>query len=388
MRTLNQLEIVQDTNEKYPFGSTVKNETEINEGTPIVSEYIGDIIQNLYKLVSLAEITPTGTEDSNVTQYQIVEALKKLPNDLNDIEQVLSLNEDVWSIPFNLLTLPNKYFLFAKASEDYNNSATYTFKGTGETEYAFASQGFVTGDELLIIINTSGVIAYSLTKASSVAQDISTTLGAPLAYNGSNKMWYQDNGKIFSDTPDIYDLQSVIRTDVEDSTVIVNDIFIMDSNIVCFCFIPIANTYFFRKFELTDLSTSTAVTIVGGSFDDSADFSPYIFASNRFLYVTNNMNSSADDFLIVRLNFNSFASTMTFVSSTELDETFIKTTNGVVVGNFIYTMISGELNKFNVITGTKTTIGTFPSVAGQLFGFDNSVFFGSGEIAKKWNLIN
>jgi hypothetical protein len=75
MRTLNQLEIVQDTNEKYPFGSTVKNETETTEGTPIVSEYIADIIQNLYKLVSLAEITPTGTEDSDITQYQIVEAL-------------------------------------------------------------------------------------------------------------------------------------------------------------------------------------------------------------------------------------------------------------------------------------------------------------------------
>lgn len=386
MRTLNQILVTQETNVNFPFGSTVQNETETQEGTPIVRELLGDILQNMYKLLSLADITPNGDEDSNLTEYQIVEALKKLPNDLNDVEQVLSLDADVWSVPFNLSILPNKYFLFAKASEDYNSSVTYTFKGTGETEYAFASQGFVTGDELLIIINTSGVIAYSLTKASSVPQDISTTLGAPLAYNGSNKMWYQDNGKIFSDTPDIYDLQSVIRTDVGDSTVIVNDMFIMDSNIVCFCFIPVANTYFFRSFELTDLSASIAVTIVGGEFDDSSDFSPYIFASNRFLYVTNNMNFSADDFLIVKLSYSSIASTMTIVSSTELENTFVKTTNGVIVGNFIYTMISGELNKFSVITETKTTIGTFPSVAGQLFGFDRSVFFGSGEIAKKWNL--
>jgi hypothetical protein len=386
MRTLNQLEIVQDTNEKYPFGSTVKNETETTEGTPIVSEYIADIIQNLYKLVSLAEITPTGTEDSDITQYQIVEALKKMPNDLNDIEQVLSLNGDVWSVPFNLSTLPNKYFFLAKADEDYNSSIPYTFTGLDSRDYPFTSQGFVSGDELLIIISNTGVVAYNLTKASSVAQDISTTLGTPLAFNSSNKMWYQDNGKIFSDTPNVYDLQSVIRTDMGQPNLIVNDMFIMDSNIVCFCFIPEKNSYLFSRFEITDLTTSYLMSLIGANFDDEIDFIPHIFASNGYLYITNNVNSSIKDYAIVRLDFNAQNSTMTYVSTTELDETFVKTTNGVVVGDFIYTMISGELNKFNVITGVKTNIGTFPSVAGQLFGFDGSVFFGSGEIAKKWNL--
>lgn len=384
MKTLNQVDVVQDSNAKYPFGSTIKNETETQEGTAIVADYMADIIQNIYKLVKLAGITPTGSEDSDETQYQIVEALKKLPNLMNDVEQVLSLNETVWSVPLNLNILPNKYFLFAKADENYNSSLTYTFKGTGATEYPFLSSGFVSGDEILIIFNTSQVVAYNLTRLSSTSQDISTTLGSPLSFNGSNKIWYQDNGILFSDTPNVYDLQSVIRTDVGDSSVIVNDMFIMDSNVVCFCFIPTGNNYFFRRFETSDLSTSLEVTLVGISFDNASNFFPYVFASNRFLYVTNNMNDNNEDFNIVRLNFNSTTSTLTFVSSVDLDNSFVKTTNAVVFGGFIYTMISGELNKFNVVTGVKTTVGDFPSVVGQLFGFDGSVFFGSGEIAKKW----
>ena len=76
MRTIKQLPIPQDTNlAKFPQG-TILNETDTAQGTPVVREIYGDILTNIYKILSLTGITPDGTEDSETTQYQIVNALK------------------------------------------------------------------------------------------------------------------------------------------------------------------------------------------------------------------------------------------------------------------------------------------------------------------------
>jgi hypothetical protein len=227
-------------------------------------------------------------------------------------------------------------------------------------------------------------VAYNLTNLSSSSQEVSTTLGIPLAFNSSNKIWYQDNGKLFSDIPNIYDLQSIIRTNVSDTTVIVNDIFIMDESVVCFCFIPTGNNYFFRRFLLSDLTVSNAVTLVGTSFATASNFTPYVFADRRYLLVTNNMNTNSDNFNVTRLNYSVVASTLTLVSSVNLNNTFEKTTNAAIFNGNIYTLVSGVLNRFNLTTGVKTVIATLPSVAGQIFGFDGWIYFSSGEVAKKW----
>jgi hypothetical protein len=96
------------------------------------------------------------------------------------------------------------------------------------------------------------------------------------------------------------------------------------------------------------------------------------------------MNTNSDNFNVTRLNYSVVASTLTLVSSVNLNNTFEKTTNTVIFGANIYTMVSGVLNRFNLTTGVKTVIATLPSVAGQIFGFDASIYFSSGEVAKKW----
>lgn len=162
MKVLGNLSVDKDTNAKYPLGSNIQNETDTLNGTPVVREIYGDILMNLYRILELTNITPTDTEDNKDTQFQLVEALKKLPNSLNDIEQVLTLSGSVWSVPFDLSILPNKYFFIARASENFVDGTTYTFKGTGAIELPFTSSGFNGSDELLIIIDNSTVRAYSL----------------------------------------------------------------------------------------------------------------------------------------------------------------------------------------------------------------------------------
>lgn len=165
--------LVKKTDANLPFGKTIQDETDTQPGTPIVADLMRDLFSNFYRLLELSKITPTNEFDGDSTQYQLIDALKKLPNSMNDIEQVLTLDGSVWSVPLDLSILPNKYVFFARATDDYNSDTSlsapdYTFKGTGATEYVFTSQeNFITGEELIIIIDIGGVRAYPIKKPKS-----------------------------------------------------------------------------------------------------------------------------------------------------------------------------------------------------------------------------
>jgi hypothetical protein len=160
----NQPSLVKRTDANLPFGSTIQDETETQSGTPIVADLMQDIFSNLYRLLEITGTTPTDDFDSDLTEYQIIDALKKLPNDLNDSEKVLTLSGTVWSVPLKLSLLPNEYFFFARATDDYVAGTTYTFKGTEVASYSFTSDPFITGTQLLIVIDTGGVRAYPIAR--------------------------------------------------------------------------------------------------------------------------------------------------------------------------------------------------------------------------------
>ncbi len=385
MRTIKNLAIPQNTDPKFPF-STILNEDDVTNGTPVVEEIYGDVLTNLYKLIQTVGIVPTGTQDSDTSQYQILEALKKLPNTLNDIEQILTLTGTVWSISLPIELLPNKYFFVARASENYVAGGIYTFKGTGSTIYSFSSAGFKASDEVLIIVDTSGVRAYSLSFLDTISDEIFTVMGLPIAFNDSNKMYYQTDGNLASDTPSINYLESIIRVNVSDGTILVNEIIISNGYVLCYCVIPASNVYFFRQFALTDLSVSQAVALVGTSFASISDYSPYIYASQGIVYVTNAMNGNANDYSISKLIYEPTIANLTLSSSIDIDTSFVKTTNAVVKGDLLYTLVTGVLTSFNLITGATNVLGNYAGIVGNLFGFNGNIYFGSGEVAKKWNL--
>ena len=383
MRTIKNLAVPQNTDAKFPF-STILNETDTNDGTPVVEEIYGDVLTNIYKLLQKVGITPTGDQDSDVTQYQILEALQKLPNTLNDIEQILTKSGSVWSINLPIELLPNKYFFFAKATDLYQPGASYTFKGTGPTVYPFSSNGFKASDELLLILDTTGVKAYSLSVLDAVSDEIITPMGLPLSFNDSDKMYYQTDGNLISDTPSVNYLEQIIRVNVSDGTVILNDIFVMNGYALCFCLITASNTYFFRQFALSDLSVSVAVT--GITFGNTTNHSPYVYAKQGVIYVTNGANGTANDYAVNKYNYTGSTASMASVSSVNLDVSFVKTSNAVVVGDNLFTLVSGIFTKFSLNTGIKTDLGNYGGISGNIFGFNGKTYFGSGEVAKRWVL--
>ena len=382
MRTIKQLVIPQNSSVQFP-DSTILNETDLVDGTPVVEEIYGDVLTNIYNLLRKVGVVATGTQDNNSSQYQIVEALTKLPNVLNDIEQVLTLNGSVWSIPLNIDFLPNKYVFIARASDNYVVGATYSFKGSTATSYGFTSSGFKLNDELLVVVDYSGVRAYSLSSSSS-SPDVFPSLGNILSFNDTSKIWYQDGGNLLSDVPSLDALEFIVRVNISDGTALINDIFVLNGKVLCFCLIPATNNYFFRQFDLANLTVSAPVVVSGISFGTASDFSPYCFVEKGAVYVSNGANNNSNNYSISKLTYNSVASTLAFVSTANMDVSFDKTTNTAIKGGFIYTMVTGVLNRYSLSTGLKTFLGTFPFVTGQLVGFNGFVYYNSGDVAKKW----
>jgi len=385
MKILPNLDVVKKVDTDKPFGYTIQNETATQPGTPIVVDYFQDLLSNFYRLLELAKITPTDAYDGDSTQYQLVEALKKLPNLLNDAEQTLNLTSTMWSVGFDLSILPNKYFFFARASQDYVQGVTYRFKGSGATDYSFASNGFKSGDELLVIIDTSGVRAYSISGVGQADDFIFPIVDAPIFFNDTNKMWYQVGGKLLSDEPSINDLQQVIRTDLSSSTAVVEDIFVVGGCVLCFCS-DTGNKYFFMQFDITDLSSVTEVTLTGTTFGTASDFSPFVFVQNGFVYVTNTMNADNKDYSITKLSHNISTATMALVSTVEISHSFVKTKNAVIKSGLLYTFTGGVLATYNLASGTQTVLGNYGTLSesGQLLGFYGSIYFRVNQTAKKW----
>lgn len=210
MKILANLPLVKQTDTNLPFNSTIQDETDTQEGTPIVADLMKDIFSNLYRLLELTNTIPTDNFDGDSTQYQLIDALKKLPNTLNDVESVLTLDGTVWSTILDLSILPNKYFFYARATDDYDVEETYTFKGTGVTEYSFTSEYFKTGNLLLIIIDTGTVRAYTITKSLQNVLDVGST--ATFTSSGGDILQIDE---VINTAFDFYHKKSLISADSE-----------------------------------------------------------------------------------------------------------------------------------------------------------------------------
>lgn len=390
MKILKNLPVPQDTDtSKWPFGQ-IKNQTETEPGTPVVREIYGDLLVNMYKLLQDAGITPNGQEDSEENGYQILQAFKKFVNELNDIEQVASLTGTKWGINLDIDKLPNKYVLFARMSEAYDKNQTYTFKGTGTDEYSFTSPtGFNASDEVLIVLDQSGVRAYSFATVSGVVSEsggLFPSFGDPLAYNDSETFYYQSEGSILTDTPTIKGLQQFIRLETGVSTLYVNEMLVLKAHVFCVAFDTAAVKYRFFQFSLADLESPAEVSVNGVTMTEGTDNSPYIFTDGQYIFMTNSSNRSADDFELDKYAYDPATAALTFSQSITLDNGYFKTTNTVITNDNLVSFAGGNLTRYALSTGTPTSLGQYNSVAGIIFSYNDEVYYTNGEVAKKWNV--
>jgi len=386
MKVLGGLSIVKDIDAKYPYGANIKNETDTEDGTPVIREIYGDVLMNLYKVMQLAGITPNGTDDNTDTQFQLVEGFKKFHNEINDVNHVLTLDTTVWTLPLNLNYLPDKFVCFAQVTDNYNPLQPYTFKGSDGPELPFSSQGFNASEQVLIVIDTTGVKAFSLEKLQEVADTVYTPLGSPIAFNDTDKMYYKEEGYLITDLPSSEDIQQLLRVFKSSGTLILNEVFLYNNKLLCIGFIPEDFSYYMLEIDVNNYSNIEETEIFTN--DDNIDYMSYFYLdTDEKLYVTNkgNTNSGTNDYDISKYE-RDISGNFVFVSMTPIDSDFEKTTNAVIHNGFIYTFVGGYLRKYNLTTGVKTDVLYLPAVNGQLFRFNGEVYFTTGEVAKKWLL--
>lgn len=384
MRTISNLPIPQNTQD-LPLGGIV-NETDTQDGTPVIEEIYGDVLSNLYRLLTLTGITPTNTQDNDVSQYQLVEALQKLPNVLNDIQQPLTLSGAIWSVPIDIDALPDNYFIIARAANDYVSGIAYTFQGSGNDSFSFTSSGFNANANILLILNSLGVRAISLDPPVQT-RIIYPNFANPLPYNDSNTIYYNANGALLTDTPSAADLIAQIRVSASNVNLQMIEMFVTNGRVLCVVFdnLGVVEEYFLYDFAITNLTSPRLLTFSGFTPPTGAAILsiPVFYLSGTTLYVSNSFGENTIDAQFRSFTYDTSAGTLTALATVTLSG-YIKTTNGAILNGLLYTLVNNQLNTFNVSTGVQSSLATYQTVLGQLFFFGSGIYYNTGEVAKQW----
>jgi hypothetical protein len=386
MRTVRQLPVAQVTDPlKFPQG-TIQNETDTELGTPVIREIYGDVLTNIYAILADAGIVPDGVEDDELRGYQLLNALKRFSNELNDVEQVLSLNATVWSVNMPVDHLPNRYVFMARAAENYNDALSYTFTGTDNNSYPLTSPtGFRSGDDVLVVIDQAGVRVVGLTK--SVGEStVLTVFGTPVAFNDSANMYYEDNGSLLTDAPSVEHLQARIRVVDGNGTLVVYNMFVLQGFVLCFCYLPSVQTYRFYHFDINDLDTPVLVPVTGVTIPTGSNNEPYAYTDGTLVYLTNQAGTSTDDFELAGLTYAPATPSLALSVSRVLPGTFTKTTNAVLQNTDLVTFINGQLKKYDLTTGIETQVDEYGTFIGTIFRFNGATYYSNGEVAKQWTV--
>ncbi len=384
MKTLKNLPVPQDTDlTKFPEGQ-IKNETETEQGTPVVREIYGDLLVNVYAILKDAGITPNQQEDSEVNGYQLLQALKKLTNSLNDIEQVISLSGTNWDIPLNIDKLPNKYVLFARMADAYDPAVNYTVSGTGNNSFTLSSPtGFKASDEVVMVLDQSGVRVYAISAISGTSTSgVFPVFGNPLSYNDNDTLYYEADGHIFSDQPFTKSLQQQIRLTTGNTTLYVNEIFVIQNKVLCVAFDTANDDYRIFEFPLSDLDSPVEVTVSGKTLAPGANKNPYFYTDGTYVYITNDSGNSDNDYELDKYVYAD--SELAFVQTNNLDQSFTKSTNVVIQNENPIVFVDGILSRYS--GGNRTVLGQFNGVAGIIFNYKNEIYYTNGEVAKKWTV--
>lgn len=387
MRVIRQLEIPKLVNADFADG-TIVNETPTTPGTPVVEEIYGDVLTNIYAILKDAGVTPSGTRDSVSSGFQLLQAFKLFVNSLNDVEQILSLNGTDWSVAINIDNLPDRYVFVGRAAEAFTGGVDYTFSGAGNDTLLFTSPtGFNASDELLVVIDQSGVRAYSLTASTSAMLDEGfPVFGFPIAFSDTNKIYYESAGSLITDLPSVANIQQRIRTFAGNGTLYINETFILQNKVLCVCFDTAAVTYQLFQLDLASLTTVQQLTINGNSIPVGVDNTPYFFTDGNKVYITNQSGNSVDDFKLDSYLYNPTTATLDFVQALNLESSYLKTTNTVIRDTQLFTFATNDLVVFSLTSGAATPLGNYPVFSGQIFKYNGNIFYTNGAVAKKWTL--
>ena len=285
MRTLKELGYPQDTNTaEFPDGQ-IRNKTETVTGTPVAREVYGDILTNIYKVLRNAGIAPNELEDSETNGYQLLNALKVFANQLNDLNQVVTVGANSLGVNFDFDNLPNNYVFIGKLTDNYVKNIIYTFSGTGLNTYSItASENIKSGSKVLIALNQSQIEITSLESVRDY-DALLTPFNGLIGFNSTDKNHYLSDGFILTNVPESFNVQQTIRVAQGDNTIVIYDAVIHKDKLIVMGKPSAAVIYSFYVFTLTNLNSLLAT--ITYTQDGVTDFLPSLYADENFIYISN-----------------------------------------------------------------------------------------------------
>ena len=387
MRTLKGINLVHDDNYLLNPQGAIQNETDSQEGTPVVREVYNDLLMNVYAILKDRKIPYNQQEDNEQNGYQLLDALRLLTNELNDTEKVLNNNGSTWNIDLNFALVPNKYFVFARAAENYSSSIQF-IKGSGTQQFPFQSNQFKTGDEILIILDQGTVRAYNLSSSGSSGSNNSLALfGMPLRYSENKEnIWYEDSGTIYNSKPKSYDLEAKIRaaTGVQ---LVVLEIFVVQGRAVCLTYDE--SRFEYRFFYFVSEPFLVPIELLGEGLilnqNNTADRHVHIYFDGLKLYVSNNGNTDDDDKKLACFSINFQSNRLVYSTTYNLEPFFYKTTNSIVLGGGIVNFANNAITYFPFNGGSRTSISE-NEFKGMIFKIGTNVYFSNTDNATPWEI--
>lgn len=390
MKTIKEQAIPQDGNDlKFPDGQ-IRDKTETQSGTPVVRAIYGDILTNIYAILRDAGIQPNQIEDSEQDGYQLLDALKVFANELNDVEQLLTVSGNEITTTFNLDNLPSNYIFFGKLNESISLDETYTLESVGGESYPITIISDIEASSVvMVVLNALGTKMFNLTSLFAQASEevVNTPFGTPLGFNELKKVLYLSSGYILSDLPESFDVQNSIRVYESDGNINVIDAIVHKKKLICLTYNDMTFEYKIFCFNASDMNT--VVGEVPFQVSNITNNQPYMYCDGDYVYFTNStgdINTSANDYDIAKYIFSDTPLLLSYVSSFSIENTFEKTTNVFFDKslNCLYTFVSGQLEKFDIAATTKTSVGYFNTIDGAVFKLNNNTYYTNGGVATKW----
>lgn len=120
----------------YPMGR-IKNDTGVNDGTPIVEENNGDIQETVTFFMNRAKITPNGLPDNVTNGYQIADAIRETGGKFDVIYEA-TIDSNKIEVPFRLDNIYEGEFAIVRfnlTTDKQNVSLVNKIVGTDNTEF-------------------------------------------------------------------------------------------------------------------------------------------------------------------------------------------------------------------------------------------------------------
>lgn len=395
MRTIKELDIPQDGDDlKFPDGQ-IRNESISEAGTPVVREIYGDILTNIYNLLSYVGILPTQTEDADDSQYQVVDALKVFSNELNDLQQIVTVTGPAITVNFDFDNLPENYIFTGKLTDAALSTETYTITGSGAASYPISVVDNIDASSVVsIVLNSTQSAMIGLTLSVQPIDEsavVTTAFGPPIGHNGSSTLLYYSDGHIMSDFPASFPIEQTIRDFLVSGDEDIAQTLLLKGRLICLVQNSVSSDYRLFCFDENDLTTVLG-EITGATISVVSDNQPYMYSDGEFLYFSNSaadVNFSANDYDFGSFIFDETLLTLASKNFFSVEVNFEKTTNAFMTSplDSIFTMTGGFLYRYDFLDGppTRTLLGTFPATNGVVFKFNGFTYYTSGSSAVKWN---